>query len=74
MSAVKKRSISLSGHRTSYSIEDEFFTGLLEIAHKRSIPLARLVAEIDDERGVRSNLSSALRITVLNHFRSVQIK
>ncbi len=70
MTGIKKRSISLSGHRTSYSIEDEFQSALLEIAQRQSIPLARLIASIDDARGTNSNLSSALRIAVLLHYQS----
>lgn len=70
MSDVIKRSISLSGHRTSYSIENEFQIGLQQMAGLRQIALAQLIAEIDAARGSDSNLSSALRIAVLKHFMS----
>lgn len=70
MSAIRKRSISLRGHRTSYSIENEFFAALQQMAALRKIPLAQIVSEIDAARGEKSNLSSALRIAVLVHVQS----
>jgi predicted DNA-binding ribbon-helix-helix protein len=70
MSGIKKRSISLNGHRTSYSIEDEFQEILLLIAAEQSIPLAQVIAKIDASRGMNANLSSALRIAALAHVRS----
>ncbi len=65
MSAIKKRSVSLHGHRTSFSIEDEFFQILESMAKSQAIALARLIANIDEERGSNSNLSSALRLAAL---------
>ncbi len=62
---VIKRSISIKGHKTSYSLEDAFYDELLEIARNEDIPLARLVARIDRERSPDINLSSALRLHVL---------
>lgn len=53
------------GHRTSFSLEDVFWEELKAIAAARAIPLARLIAEIDDARSADSNLSSALRVHVL---------
>ena len=47
MSAVRKRSITINGHRTSYALEDEFQAALEALARERGIALARLVAEID---------------------------
>ncbi len=70
MSTVKKRSVSLSGHRTSYSIEDAFFQILQSMAVKRSMPLAQVIAKIDEERPRGSNLSSALRLAVLEFVKS----
>jgi predicted DNA-binding ribbon-helix-helix protein len=67
-SPVVKRSIVLAGHKTSVSLEDEFWRGLKEIAGKRLITLSTLVNTIDAERQ-QGNLSSALRIFVLNHYR-----
>ena len=65
MSTIKKRSVSLHGHRTSFSIEDEFFQILEAMAKTQAIPLARLIANIDEARGSNSNLSSALRLSAL---------
>jgi predicted DNA-binding ribbon-helix-helix protein len=70
MSGIKKRSVSLSGHRTSYSIEDEFQTALLKMADAQSVSLAKLIASIDEGRGEQSNLSSALRIAVLQYYQT----
>ena len=69
MSAVRKRSISISGHRTSFSVEQEFFDGLEAIAARRRISLAALVAEIDAGRAADANLSSAIRVFVLRQAR-----
>ena len=67
MSAVKKRSVSINGHRTSYSIEDEFQIALEKIAASRALSLARLIAEVDSVPRTIGGLSSALRVFVLNH-------
>jgi len=65
MSSVRKRSIAIRGHRTSFSLEEEFFAELEAIAVARAVSLAALVAEIDAQRGRNANLSSALRVFVL---------
>ena len=65
MSLVVKRSIAIRGHRTSFSLEREFFDELQSIATKRGVSLAALVAEIDEARPRQANLSSALRLHVL---------
>jgi predicted DNA-binding ribbon-helix-helix protein len=62
----RKRSISISGHRTSFSLEDEFYNGLVRLAEAKDISVAALVNEIDKERQRDSNLSSALRLYVLS--------
>lgn len=66
---VVKRSVRIAGHRTSVSIEEPFWDGLREIARIRGLSLNRLVADIDAERRGQ-NLSSAIRVTVLAHFRN----
>lgn len=66
MSLVRKRSVSIRGHRTSYSLEQPFFDELVAIAAERQVPLAALIAEIDASRPRDANLSSALRLFVLN--------
>jgi len=61
---VVKRSLSISGHRTSISLEEIFWSELRAIAERRARSVASLVAEIDAGRG-EANLSSALRVFVL---------
>ena len=65
MSTVIKRSVAIRGHRTSLSLEQPFFDRLVVIAARRRISLAALIAEVDDARPKDANLSSALRIHVL---------
>ena len=67
-SPVVKRSIVLAGHKTSVSLEDAFWTGLKEIANGRHMTLSDLANAIDAQRQ-HGNLSSALRLFVLNHYR-----
>lgn len=66
---IRKHSATLHGHRTSFSLEDEFWEELKRIAAGRKISLASLIAEIDDARDPASNLSSALRVHVLKTVR-----
>jgi predicted DNA-binding ribbon-helix-helix protein len=68
-SPVVKRSIVIAGHKTSVSLEDAFWKGLKEIAMGRDLTLSQMVAAIDSERA-QGNLSSALRLFVLDHFRA----
>jgi predicted DNA-binding ribbon-helix-helix protein len=60
-----KRSLSIRGHRTSISVEDEFWAAFQAIARERRESVAGLVARIDAERGATVNLSSAIRVFVL---------
>jgi predicted DNA-binding ribbon-helix-helix protein len=64
MSAVRKRSVAIRGHRTSFSIEQDFFDELERIAAARGVSLAALVADVDETRPRDANLSSALRVFV----------
>jgi predicted DNA-binding ribbon-helix-helix protein len=68
-SPVVKRSIVIAGHKTSVSLEDAFWTGLKEIAGTRDMTLSDLVASIDGGRR-QGNLSSAIRLFVLDHYRA----
>ena len=68
-SPVVKRSIVIAGHKTSVSLEDAFWTSLKEIATGRDITLSQLVASIDTGRQ-HGNLSSAIRLFVLDHYRT----
>ena len=67
-SSVVKRSIVLAGNKTSVSLEDAFWRALKEIACGRQITVSNLVSEIDSERQ-QSNLSSAIRLFVLDFHR-----
>jgi predicted DNA-binding ribbon-helix-helix protein len=67
---LRKHSISIRGHRTSYSLEDEFFDELTRLARQENIPLARLITNIDAKRTPGINLSSALRLQVLRSLKS----
>jgi predicted DNA-binding ribbon-helix-helix protein len=69
---IRKHSTTLHGHRTSFSLEDEFWSELNAIAVARVIPLAALISEIDDQRDPDSNLSSALRVYVLSTLKVAQ--
>lgn len=66
---MKKRSITIAGHRTSISIEEPFWEALKDIAVRDGKSLAALVAAIDTERPTDVNLSSAIRLAVLGHYR-----
>lgn len=68
-SHVVKRSIVVEGHKTSVSLEDEFWSALKEIAAERRETLSELVGHIDKDR-VQGNLSSSIRLFVLDHYRS----
>lgn len=68
-SQVVKRSIVIAGHKTSVSLEDAFWKGLKEIAGSREVTLSDLVSSIDSERQ-HGNLSSAIRLFVLDHYRA----
>ena len=68
MTAVIKRSIVIAGHKTSISLEEPFWKALKDIAAGRGVTLSDLVATIDKGRG-GGNLSSAIRLYVLEHVR-----
>lgn len=67
-SPVVKRSIVIAGHKTSVSLEDQFWDALKEIAANRRSTLSEIVASIDSGRN-QGNLSSAIRLYVLAHYR-----
>ncbi|MGV2073276.1 MULTISPECIES: ribbon-helix-helix domain-containing protein [Rhizobium/Agrobacterium group] len=62
---IRKHSISLHGHRTSFSLEDAFWQEIRAIAESRNVAIAALIADIDSKRPADCNLSSALRLYVL---------
>ena len=67
-SPVVKRSIVIAGHKTSVSLEEAFWIGLKEIANGRDLTLSDVVASIDTDRH-GGNLSSAIRLFVLDYYR-----
>ena len=69
MSRPVKRSFSIKGHRTSISLEAEFWDALKEAAQEERLALAALIDQIDRERG-SSGLSSAVRIWLLRRYKS----
>jgi predicted DNA-binding ribbon-helix-helix protein len=68
-SPVVKRSIVVAGHKTSVSLEEAFWNGMKEISGLRDMTLSELVGEIDRNRQ-QGNLSSAIRLFVLDYFRT----
>ncbi len=69
MSRPVKRSLTLRGHRTSVSLEDDFWNAFREIAASQNRPINELAAEIDEARGTDSGLASAIRLYVLAYYR-----
>jgi predicted DNA-binding ribbon-helix-helix protein len=70
---IRKHSISLHGHRTSFSLEDAFWQEIRQIADHRHMAVAALIAEIDASRQSDCNLSSALRLHVLEQLKRQNI-
>lgn len=62
----EKHSLTLRGHRTSVSLEPEFWRAFQEIAKAENKPINVLAAEIDEERGTDMGLASAIRLHVLD--------
>ncbi|MEE4119648.1 MAG: ribbon-helix-helix domain-containing protein [Paracoccaceae bacterium] len=65
-----KRSLTLAGHRTSVSLEPEFWEAFREIAAARGQALNALAAEIDRDRGLETGLATAIRLFVLRELRA----
>ena len=65
-----KRSLTLKGHRTSVSLEDEFWHAFRDIAKAKGLPINVLASEIDVARDPETGLASAIRVFVLNWYRS----
>lgn len=61
----QKRSLTLKGHRTSVSLENEFWQAFRQIAEREDRPINDLAAEIDAARGADCGLASAIRLFVL---------
>jgi len=69
-SPIVKRSIIIAGHKTSVSLEEAFWSELKQIASGRRRTLSEVVSAIDSERA-HGNLSSAIRLFVLDHYRNM---
>jgi len=67
---VNKHSVSIRGHPTSFSLEDDFWRELKQIAAEQNISISRLVTRIDAKRAPDENLSSALRLYILRTLKS----
>jgi predicted DNA-binding ribbon-helix-helix protein len=63
---IRKRSITVAGHKTSLSLEEAFWSALKQAARARGLSVKALVEEIDRSR--RGNLSSAVRVYLLQRF------
>lgn len=64
-----KHSVTLKGHRTSVSLEEEFWQEFRRLAVEKNMPINALVAEIDADRGLDIGLASAIRLYVLRALR-----
>ena len=65
----QKRSLTLRGHRTSVSLEAEFWQAFRDIARIEDKPVNALAAEIDEARGTDAGLASAIRVYILDYYR-----
>ena len=65
---LRKRSVTISGHRTSISLEDEFWAELVHIAKQNRTSLNAIIAAIDGDR--ETNLSSAIRLFILDNLKA----
>ncbi len=70
MNRPRKHSLTLKGHRTSVSLEDEFWQAFREIAAEDGRAINDLAAEIDEARGTECGLASAIRLYVLRRLRA----
>lgn len=67
-----KRSLTVRGHRTSVSLEDEFWQAFRDIARSKHQPVNELAADIDATRRDDVGLATAIRLYVLNYYRSAR--
>jgi predicted DNA-binding ribbon-helix-helix protein len=65
-SFIVKHSVVVDGQKTSVSLEDPFWSSIREIAHAQGTTVSKLIADIDKTRE-QNNLSSAIRVFVLNY-------
>jgi len=72
-SRIVKRSVVIGGQKTSVSLEDAFWSALKQLARERKVPWCEVITGINTQRGA-GNLSSAIRLFVLNHFRELAMQ
>ena len=72
-SMITKRSVMVKNHKTSVTLEDDFWQALHEIARLRRVSLSRLISSIDADREF-ANLSSAIRLFILKFFKEEQAR
>jgi predicted DNA-binding ribbon-helix-helix protein len=70
MGGVRKRSVTIRGHRTSFSLEDAFFDIIAAMAKANGLSLSAQICLIDEARGREANLCSALRLAALDWVRN----
>ncbi|WP_204114609.1 ribbon-helix-helix domain-containing protein [Shimia biformata] len=70
MSRPIKRSLTLKGHRTSVSLEEEFWQAFRDIAEEKGRPINALAADIDAKRDLETGLATAIRLYVLAHYKN----
>jgi len=70
LSRPAKHSLTLNGHRTSVSLEPEFWRAFCDLAEKSGKPINTLAAEIDAARGAGTGLATAIRVFVLKDLQS----
>ena len=67
---IIKKSVNISGHRTSISIEKQFWEVLKEISEYKKKSINSIILDVDRKRNINTNLSSAIRLFVLNHLKN----
>ena len=67
---IVKKSVNISGHRTSISIEEQFWEMLREISNHYNKSINSMILEIDKSRDINTNLSSAIRLFILNQLKT----
>lgn len=65
----QKHSLTLRGHRTSVTLEPEFWQAFRQIAAQKDMAINVLAAQIDASREADVGLASAIRVYVLRHYR-----
>ncbi len=68
---MKKRSVTIHGHRSSITLEDPFWAELQGLAKTQGLSLNALITRIDETRDPKQNLSSALRVYVLDSVKTL---